>query len=297
MAAGGDLHCARAAMNDDRERELDSVPESGLDEESYVKKQFRLLLYRLDRLGHRRGRLQGLFAQSLLERTIAVDTPRGSLSFVPLGKGAAGRGLSILTKQPATLEWIDAFQPNGVLWDVGANVGLYTLYAALRGDTKVVAFEPAAVNYFLLAANCEVNGFQDRVDCLLAGLGRAHAIERLEVSQFAPAQSFSFREKRVDYGGRQAALVLSIDELVEDYGLACPNYIKIDVPALTEAIIDGGRRTLSRPEVRSVHVEIAEGSKTGRLISRALTALGFVAAERARHGGSTDVTFIRPAVE
>jgi FkbM family methyltransferase len=281
-------------MSGDREHELESSSEPGLDEESYVKKQFRLLLYRLDQLGDRRGRLQGLFAQTLLEHTIAVDTPRGSLSFVPLGKGAAGRGLSILTKQPATLEWIDSFQPDGVLWDVGANIGVYTLYAALRGDTRVVAFEPAAVNYFLLAANCEANGFLDRVDCLLAGLGRARAIDRLEVSQFAPAQSFSFRDKKIDYGGRQAAFVVSIDELVEDYGLPCPNYIKLDVPGVTTAIVEGGSRTLSRPEVRSIHIELSEQSKSGRLISEMLAKHGFVAQERATHGGSTDVTFARP---
>ena len=284
-------------MSADDEREADPPPEPELDEESYVKKQFHLLLYRLDQLGNRRGRLQGLFVQTLLERTITVDTPRGPLSFVPLGKAGAGRGLSILTKQPATLAWIDSFLPDGVLWDVGANIGLYTLYAALRGDTRVVAFEPAAVNYFLLTANCEVNRFGDRVDCLLAGLGRQRALERFDVSQFAPAQSFSFRRKRVQYGGRQAALVLSIDELVEDHGLACPNYIKIDVPGVSDAIVEGGERTLSRPEVRSIHIELSEGSKSGRSIAEALARHGFVARHRDTHGGSTDVTFVRPGAE
>jgi len=34
--------------------------------------------------------------------------------------------------QGELIEWIDGFRPNGVFWDIAANVGLYTLYAALR---------------------------------------------------------------------------------------------------------------------------------------------------------------------
>ena len=100
-----------------------------------------------------------------------VETPHGPLSFVALGKGPAGRAGSLFTKQPQTIAWIDSFRPGSVFWDVGANVGVYTLYAARRGDTRVVAFEPAAVNYFVLSANCEINAFDDRVTCLLMGLG------------------------------------------------------------------------------------------------------------------------------
>ncbi len=43
-------------------------------------------------------------------------------------------------KEPETLEWIDGFSANDVFWDVGANMGLYTLYAASKG-TQVLAFE------------------------------------------------------------------------------------------------------------------------------------------------------------
>ena len=109
----------------------------------------------------------------------------------------------------------------------------------------MVAFEPAAVNYFILAANCELNAFGERVDCLPIGVGADKSVERLDVSQFEPAHSFSFRHKgRRPLSSRQATLVVSIDELIHEHGLPCPNYIKIDVPALTGAIIEGGARTL-----------------------------------------------------
>jgi FkbM family methyltransferase len=264
-------------------------------EEVYVRKQFHLLQYRLQQLPlDSRARLQGRFTQELIDQTVTIDTPRGPLSFVTLGKGAAGRALSLLRKQPATITWIDSFRPNGVLWDIGANVGAYSLYAALRADTRVVAFEPAAVNYFILCANCEANRLEERVECLLVGIGSERTVARLEVSQFVAAQSFSFRGKRhKPWTGRQAALIMSIDQLVEEYGLVVPNYIKIDVPGLTESIVAGATRTLQRPEIHELHIEMAEGSAAGQRIAQLLARNGFAIVGRHSHGGSTDLTFVR----
>lgn len=273
--------------------ELHDGPED--TEEDYVKKQFSLLMYRLRKLEPKsRARLQSDFAQKMIDTTIAVETPKGKLSFVLLGKTSGGRAMSLLTKQPATIDWIDHFEPGSVLWDIGANVGTFSLYAALARDTKVVAFEPAAVNYFLLAANCEANNLFDRIDCLLLGVGRDKAVDRLEVSQFRSGRSFSFRGKNSEsFAARQAAIVLAVDQLVDDYGLPCPNYIKIDAPGSSEAIIAGAARTLRRPELRQVHLEIREQSKGAQRIIDLLKEGGFAPAGKDMHGGTSDVTFSR----
>jgi FkbM family methyltransferase len=273
--------------------ELHEGPED--PEDDYVKKQFSLLMYRLQKLPTKsRARLQSDFAQKMIDATLAIDTPKGRLSFVLLGKTSGGRAMSALTRQPATIEWIDRFQPGSVFWDIGANVGVFSLYAALGTDTKVVAFEPAAVNYFLLAANCEANKLFNQIDCLLVGIGRQRSIDRLEVSQFRSGRSFSFRGKADEpYAARQASVVLSIDELVEDYGLPCPNYIKIDAPGASEAIIAGAERTLRRHDLRQVHLEIREQSKGGQRILDMLQRGGFAATGKDAHGGSMDVTFRR----
>ena len=266
------------------------------EEEQYAKKELGLLLYRLRNLPAKsRARMQGSFTQRLFDATLAVQTPRGPISFGLLGKSPGGRAMDILTKQPGTIEWIDGFEPNGVFWDVGANIGVFTLYAALRGDTRIVAFEPAAVNYFLLSANVEANRFDGLVDCLLVGLGKQRGIGHLEVSQFNPGQSFSFRGKQEKpYPGRQAALLVSMDQLVEEFGAPCPNYIKIDVPGLTEAIVEGGVRMLQRKEVREVHIECSETGTAGRRVVEMFLRAGFVVVARHTHGSTGNLTFARP---
>ena len=259
-----------------------------------IRKQFTVLFERLQRVpDSARARIQGELIDILLSQASKIDTPRGALSFVPFGRGGAKRALTLLTKQPGTIEWIDGFRPNSVFWDIGANVGIYTLYAALRADTTIVAFEPAAVNYFLLAANCEINGFDQRVQCVLVGLGRDKAVASLEVSQFSVGQSFSFLGKAArPHAGRQAAIVIAIDQFVEEYGLACPNYIKIDVPHMTADILAGAARTLARPEVREVHVEIDEQSSEGRLLIDALERCG-LALKQTDTRAYSDLTFVR----
>ena len=277
-----------------RRDKLEQLSESPEDIWLNAKKQFAHVLHRLQQLPvPSRAKLQSAFAQQIVEQTITVDTPAGPLAFVLLGKTSGGRATSVLTKQPGTIEWIDAFAPDSVFWDIGANVGVYTLYAARRG-TRVVACEPAAVNYFLLSANCEANNLNNRVDCLLLGIGSGRGVTRFDVSQFDSGGSF----KRGEPDGslaRQSALVLSIDELVEDFGLPCPHYIKIDVPGMTEDIIDGAARTLRRPEVRELHIELRAESKTGQRIVAALDTAGFAGTSRHQHGRSADVTFVRSA--
>ena len=265
-----------------------------MSERDLAKAEFASALQRMRQLPEQgRSRVQSQFAQALLEERFIVETPRGPLAFVLVGPKSMQRARNVLSKQPGTISWIDSFTPDSVFWDIGANVGVYALYAALRNDTTVVAFEPAAVNYFLLAANCESNHLDARMTCLLAGLGTGKAIGRLAVSQFAAAESCAFRGKDLSHATRQAALLVSMDELVEEFGLHPPNYVKIDVPGLTEDILIGGTRTLARTEVRELHIEMREHSKTGVRIVPMLRELGFTLTDRHTHAAATDVTFVR----
>jgi hypothetical protein len=84
-----------------------------------------------------------------------------------------------------------------------------------------------------------------------------------------------------------------MDQLIEEYGLPCPNYIKVDVPGLTAAIIAGGSRTLPRAEVRELHIEMSDESARGKQLIELLRASGLLLAGKSMHG-STDLTFVRP---
>ena len=46
------------------------------------------------------------------------------------------------TKEPETLSWIDNFNSKSNFWDIGANIGIYSCYAAKKKNCNVYAFEP-----------------------------------------------------------------------------------------------------------------------------------------------------------
>src|SRR5262245_23295686 len=61
------------------------------------------------------------------------------------------------TEEPDTVQWLDSIEPGDCLWDVGANVGLYSIYAARFKKCRVYAFEPESQNFALLIENIALN--------------------------------------------------------------------------------------------------------------------------------------------
>jgi FkbM family methyltransferase len=218
----------------------------------------------------------------LLSEPVVVETPHGPIRFLNQSRKGCARAEKILTKEPDSLRWIDAMKPDSVFWDIGANIGVLTLYAATRGDLKVWAFEPAAVNYYNLTANCELNGLSKEVHCLLLGFSDTVGLAELNVSQLNSANSFSFKLKRERENptDRQTTVLSTIDDFIARYNVPCPNYIKIDVPGLTREILTGAKRTLSRPEVRQIQIEVKEGQARYQWTNELLSPLGFRVVQR-----------------
>jgi len=51
-----------------------------------------------------------------------------SLGLVPLW-----RSQTLFTKEPEMIEWIDSIDSGSTFWDIGANIGLYSIYGAVKG--------------------------------------------------------------------------------------------------------------------------------------------------------------------
>jgi len=59
----------------------------------------------------------------------SVKTMHGNIKFVMYGDTSEFRGRTFHVKEPETLAWINEFSPEDVFWDIGANIGCYSLYA------------------------------------------------------------------------------------------------------------------------------------------------------------------------
>lgn len=167
------------------------------------------------------------------------------------------------TKEPETLEWIDGMEQGSVVWDIGANVGLYSCYAAKCRGCAVVAFEPSVFNLELLARNIFLNGLSSQV--VIVPLPLAEKLTRstlnMSTTEWGGAMS-TFGESYTHDGNPLVkifefqTLGLSMDDAIGRLELAQPDYIKMDVDGIEHLILKGGSAVLSK--VKGVLIEINE---------------------------------------
>jgi FkbM family methyltransferase len=170
------------------------------------------------------------------------------------------------TKEPDTLAWIDAFfRPHDVFYDVGANIGQYALYAAkrLKGDCRVLAFEPEALNYAKLNANIVLNGLSETIAAYCLAVAGQTGFDLFYVRAFTPGASLHNFGQPVKQGDvpfeprhRQGMLGVTLDDLVGQFGLPFPNHVKIDVDGIEDQIIFGAEQVLADPRLRTALVEV-----------------------------------------
>lgn len=156
---------------------------------------------------------------------VSAELPgAGAIRFLCPSEMAVQRARTVTTREPDTIAWIDGFERGSVLWDIGANVGVYSLYAARVRDARVVAFEPAAANFFLLTHNIALNGLNARIMPLCIPLGATTGLGVLSLSDgdFAAAlHSFESRPSpAIEASGTdrgQIAPGFSIDDFADRF--------------------------------------------------------------------------------
>lgn len=171
------------------------------------------------------------------------------------------------SKEPETLDWLDTFVADGdVLFDVGANIGVYSLYAAARHPAAtVIAFEPEYANLHLLRDNIILNGVQARIEAYSIALGDRSGLSRLHIQDLTPGAALhtesGARLRLTDTGHpvlwAEGIWVMRMDDFCARRGL-WPHAIKIDVDGAERRMLAGGRRALTAPALRTVLIEMSD---------------------------------------
>jgi FkbM family methyltransferase len=189
---------------------------------------------------------------------------------------------SIYQKEPCTLEWIAGFREGEVLVDCGANVGMYTVWAAATRRVRVFAFEPESQNYALLNRNILMNGIGGLVQAFCVGLSDQSGLSRLFMSDLraggschALGEALDFEHKPLAATFTQGSVAATLDGLVASGALPVPNHIKIDVDGFEPKVVAGASTTLRDPSVRSLLIETNPHLADHAAMIGELEALGF----------------------
>ena len=163
------------------------------------------------------------YSRRILPRDLAVPSLRGEL-----------RGTKWIIESQRHACWLGIYEkalqavvarevkPGGVFYDVGANVGFYTLLAsALVGPGKVFAFEPVPMNIYYLKRHLELNQIKN-VELFEAAVSdRNGALSFLEEETRAMG--------RLQPGGNCFVQSVTLDALFQKGRITSPDYIKMDI--------------------------------------------------------------------
>jgi FkbM family methyltransferase len=154
----------------------------------------------------------------------------------------------------------------GVFYDIGANLGFFSLLAAHRSgleEGRVVAFEAAPDNAEAIRVNAALNRVPNiEVICAAvadrAGRGRLQIVDDQSWSKLVQFGEHPFTERVIDVE------CVAIDELVSSGRVPPPTVVKIDVEGAELEVVAGMRETIAahRPaiicELHDTHAAFAE---------------------------------------
>ncbi len=221
-------------------------------------------------------------ASERLVQTVVAEVPNGMLTFSCPTARSLQDPVNFQGNEPETRKWIDSFSEDGVIfWDIGANIGVFSLYAALRPNVTVQAFEPSAATFSTLVRNIELNGFGPRISAYCLALSDRTGLDFLHMENTGSGHAtHAFGQIKTIDGDidpifSQAVPGMTADDFVAIFGAPLPTHIKMDVDSIEEKIIRGGHRTFGA--ARSVMVEAFSSAHEPLLdTARALGELGFV---------------------
>ncbi len=175
-------------------------------------------------------------------------------------------------KEPETVEWIEKYlKEDGVFYDIGANVGAYSLVAAkAKPKAKIFSFEPSFSTFYSLCLNIYENNLSEQITPLNIALSSSSCLGTFNyvsiyenLSGVESGLAFHFAEKdvydvssksRVDLKLKQPFMTL--DKLQSSFDLPFPNLIKIDVDGIEFDILSNATNVLKNETCRHIILEI-----------------------------------------
>ena len=207
-----------------------------------------------------------------------------NLTFLTPNRVCDFRVATFATKEPETLAWIDEFGGGGAFYDVGANIGLYSVYYAKRHTGNVYAFEPSVFNLSLLARNAAANEVGDRIIIVPTPLTASEEISQFRLTSTQMGAALSSFGLDVGFDGHPiqtifeyTTLGVSLDFLVRHALVAEPPVLlKIDVDGIEHLVLRGATEILDAPSLKSVLIEVNnEVKEFAQLIESSLQSHGF----------------------
>ena len=149
-----------------------------------------------------------------------------------------------------------------VFYDIGANVGFFTIIAAkLVGNTgKVYAFEPGQGNASSIRHNAQLNNFT-HVEVIEKAVSHSSGEGQLLLAQYSGGHALATADAPPDLAGEVTVDLVSIDDLIAQKQIQPPNFVKVDVEGAELDVLKGMTETIKTYKPTIIY-EVDDGDRT-----------------------------------
>lgn len=174
---------------------------------------------------------------------------------------------TLFDKEPETIAWINSWSENQfgyekVFFDIGANIGIFSLYASHKFDNiEIFSFEPVSENFAALVSNIKLNNMNN-VKPFNIGISDQNRLMDLYINDSRVGNSgaqinlINNEKKKNFHGVRiESTVSFSLDKLISDFDFPIPNFVKIDVDGRETAILSGMMNVMAHEKFRSILIE------------------------------------------
>lgn len=191
---------------------------------------------------------------------------------------------TIETKEPEMISWIEnVIQEDDTFFDIGANIGVFTLYAAayLKDKALIYSFEPVYHNFSKLCENIYINKLNN-VSPFCIAISDSLYTSKIDIASTISGSASHLMHGSPDFFAKdfkkefsQGVVCISVDDLVEKFKFPCPNHIKIDVDGFESKVIQGLDKTAKNENLRSIFIEITDVDNAVSGITSFFSSRGF----------------------
>ena len=152
---------------------------------------------------------------------------------------------------------------NSLFFDIGASIGTFTLYSAIKKNCNVVSIEPSASNFAILNLNIYRNSLNHKVIAFPFVASYKNDVDFFYKTKVSMDESGGYPYKEIDPRGvkvnskfKQGVVCYKVDDLLKKFDY--PSYVKIDVDGNEIELIKGMSEILKSNKVRSIMIELNE---------------------------------------
>jgi FkbM family methyltransferase len=193
-------------------------------------------------------------ASRMVPGDICVEFPNQSRLLIPPHmKGAAfyiAPGLCEFDEMAFVMHFL---RSGDVFFDVGANIGAYTVLAGAVAGANVVCFEPSPDTFRALERNVRLNHFESRAKLFNVALGRTGG----EIQFTSGLGTENYVVKDASSGQTPNTVRVKVMTLDQMLSQGVPKLMKMDVEGFETEVFGGAEQLLKRPELSAISMERA----------------------------------------